>query len=59
MIDDDLELQDAAAELYDQGLSWVDVARELDLPIEVAKTAAQQALRRSRERAERDQIALF
>ena len=38
--DDDLDLQDAAADLRDQGLSWDQVAHELAIPISAARRAA-------------------
>lgn len=59
MIDDDLDLQDAAADLRDQGLSWAEIARELGIPVGAVQRAVASADQRTAERAARNQHTLF
>lgn len=59
MTDDDLELQDAAADLRAQGLSWDQIAHELAIPIGAAQRAAASAQQRAAELAARNQHTLF
>lgn len=59
MTDDDLELQDAAADLLDQGLSWTEIAHELGIPIGAVQRAVASAHQRAAEQAAREQISLF